>query len=154
MLIYLAGAIERAPDLGVGWRRAITPFLKEELGHRVFDPCIEENHVLSVHEFAEFRDWKRTDLKRFRQTMRKLIDTDLNQIAREVDYLICLWDEYVLGGGGTHGELTLAYYNRIPVYMVTEMPQTEMSGWIIGCTTEIFADFDALKAYLRKAYGE
>ena len=35
---YLAGAMDRVKDGGVGWRNMITPFL-ESLGVRVLDPC-------------------------------------------------------------------------------------------------------------------
>ncbi len=38
MRTYLAGAMDRVPDGGVGWRNRITPMLKS-LGVTVFDPC-------------------------------------------------------------------------------------------------------------------
>jgi len=69
-----------------------------------------------------------------------------------VDYIICLWDEYVLHGGGTHGELTMAFWHNIPVYMVTKIPVQKMSSWIIGCTNRIFDNFEELKVFLRKKY--
>ncbi len=152
MLVYLAGAIEHAPDGGKGWRENITPFLVDSLRHRVFNPCIEENHILTADEFRHFREWKATDLPRFRQTVRKLIDTDLQMLINQIDYVICLWDQYVLNGGGTHGELTLAYYHRIPIYMVSRIPLQKMSSWILGCTTEVFKDFNSLQSFLLRRY--
>jgi hypothetical protein len=41
MFFYLAGSIEYSPDLGKGWRAAITPVLKA-LGHEIYDPAEDE----------------------------------------------------------------------------------------------------------------
>ncbi|MGH1365392.1 MAG: hypothetical protein ACRBF0_17655 [Calditrichia bacterium] len=146
--VYLAGAIENAPNEGKAWREKLTPFLEDIIGHQVFNPCVEENHLLTAEEFLEFRNWKVSDLPRFRRTMRKIIDTDLGALAGKTDYLVCLWDEHALKGAGTHGELTLAYYLNLPVYMVSTVPREEMSSWIVGCTTELFSHFEDLRAYL------
>jgi len=55
-------------------------------------------------------------------------------------------------GGGTHGELTVAYVNKIPVYLVLGVPLQDISGWIIGCATQIFTDFSSLKEFLLQTY--
>lgn len=152
MYVYLAGAMEHAPDHGAGWRREISRFLTDRLHHRVYNPCEEERFVLTSEEAQNFRRWKHGDLQRFRKTIRKIIDADLRVLISEVDYIICLWDEYVTLGGGTHGELTLAYHHQIPVYMVSDMPRSRISSWIIGCTTEMFADFQELQNFLSKRF--
>ena len=38
MRTYLAGAMDRVKDGGVGWRKNITPLLKQ-MGVTVLDPC-------------------------------------------------------------------------------------------------------------------
>ena len=148
MKIYLAGAIEAAPDDGTTWRSEITQFLSERLSWDVFDPSRHEQDFLTEYEKANFRSWKTTDINKFRPVISKIIDRDLNQLLNECDAVICLWDEYVIPGGGTHGELTLAYEHKMPVYLVLGMPIQKVSSWIIGCTTEVFDSFDALKKYL------
>jgi hypothetical protein len=152
-LVYLAGAIEHAPDAGAEWRRNLTRFLIEELNHQVFNPTLEESHVLTPEEFRHFREWKTVDLPKFRRVVHRIIKTDINTLINKVDYIICRWDEYVLKGGGTHGELTMAFWNNIPVFMVTDIPLEKMSSWIIGCTTEIFPDFDSLKQFLLSRFS-
>lgn len=152
MVAYLAGAMEFAPDLGAAWRKDISEFLISELDHQVFNPCIEQAHVLTPEEQRFFRTWKDSDLKRFRTTVRKIIQKDLNTILNKADYIICLWDEFVLNGGGTQGELTMAHFHNIPVYMVSEIPASKISSWILGCSTELFADFESLKEFLRKEF--
>jgi len=56
--IYLAGAIEAAPDDGKAWRRDIAQFLDSELGIEVFDPSQHEQDFLTLEEKDNFRQWK------------------------------------------------------------------------------------------------
>ena len=73
MLAYLSGSIEFADDGGKAWRRELTPFLRQTLGHQVYDPAEDERKNLTGEEVAYFRGWKTTDPERFRQTVRKII---------------------------------------------------------------------------------
>ncbi|RMF58179.1 MAG: hypothetical protein D6748_09445 [Calditrichaeota bacterium] len=145
--------MEHAPDGGKAWREQLTPFLTQTLKHTVFNPCVEESKILTPEESRYFRRWKSEDLNRFRKTVRKLIEKDLNTLLNEIDYVICYWDQYVLNGGGTHGELTMAYFHNIPVYMVTPFPLDQISSWILGCTTEVFSNFEDLKSFLHQKYS-
>jgi len=154
MKAYLAGAIEHAPDRGQAWREAMVAFLQAELGHTYYNPLVEENKYLTPAELATFRTYKESDLPRFQAIVRKLIRGDLQALMNEIDYIICLWDVYAMKGGGTYGELTVAFYRNIPVYMVTTLPVREISGWILGCTTAIYPDFPQLQQALRAKYGQ
>src|SRR5208282_1818147 len=89
MLAYLCGPIEFSSDGGKMWRRKLTPFLRDELGHRVYDPAVDEKKNLTDEESANFRQWKAADTDRFRRTVRKIIQYDLDQIENKADYLIC-----------------------------------------------------------------
>jgi hypothetical protein len=152
MLAYLCGAIEYSPDHGKAWRAEITPFLKS-MGHEVYDPALDEKKNLSDEEVREFRTWKVTDLHRFQGTIRKIIDYDLDWIENRCDYIVAFWDEYAGRGAGSQGELTVAYRRGIPVYLVTGVAVAQISGWILGCATEVFRDFAELKNYLALKYG-
>jgi hypothetical protein len=92
MLAYLCGPIEFASDGGKMWRRKLTPFLREDLGHRVYDPAEDEKKNLTDEEAAKFREWKKTDVERFRRVVRKIIQFDLDLIENKADYLICHLD--------------------------------------------------------------
>ncbi len=148
MLAYLCGAIEYSPDHGKAWRAEITLFLREQ-GHEVYDPALDEKKNLSDEEVRDFRKWKATDLARFQATIRKIIDWDLEWVGRKSDFIVAYWDEYSGRGAGTQGELTLAYSRGIPVYLVTAVPVAQISGWILGCATEVFTSFEELKHRLR-----
>ncbi len=147
MLVYLCGAIEYSPDHGKAWRAEITSFLRE-LGHDVYDPALDEKKNLSEEERRYFRQWKASDLPRFQETIRKIIAYDLDLVERKCDAIVAYWDEHAGRGAGTQGELTVAHRRGIPVYMVTAVPVEKVSGWILGCASEVFSNFEELKAHL------
>jgi len=149
---YLAGAIEHAPDGGITWRRQIEREL-DRLGHTYYDATLVEANLLSPQEKCSFSLWKRTNLNRFRHAMRKIIDHDLGQLLDRADYVIAYWDEWTRLGGGTQGEITLAYQKGIPVYLVTTMPVEKVSGWVLGCCEAVFPDFPSLVAFLKSTYS-
>jgi hypothetical protein len=149
MLIYLSGSIEYAADLGKSWRAELTPFLLQ-LGHTVYDPAADEKKNLADEEVREFRKWKAADLPRFQAVLRKIIAWDLDWIDRS-GCVICYFDEAAARGAGTQGEVTHAHRAGIPVYLVPGMPVEKISGWVLGCASEVFADFGALrKAFTTK----
>lgn len=144
---YLSGAIEYAPDHGKAWRALVTEKLMV-LGHSAYDPALDEKKNLSEYEREHFRSWKRSDLPRFQQVLRKIIAYDLDWIEQKTDYVICFWDEFAQRGAGTQAELTFAHRLGIPVYLIAGMPVDQISGWILGCSNEVFTDFDSLNAFL------
>jgi len=58
----------------------------------------------------------------------------------------------VFKGAGTHGEVTLAFQHNVPVYLVNQIPLIDLSGWIMACSSEIFNNFEELKAFLLEKY--
>src|SRR5215469_14590749 len=91
MLVYLCGPIEFAPDGGRLWRRKLTPFLDNDLGHRVYDPAEDEKKNLTDEEAHNFREWKQTDVERFRRAVRKIIQYVLRAVRAVVRGLIDAW---------------------------------------------------------------
>lgn len=152
MLVYLSGSIEYAPDKGKSWRASLAPLLRS-LGHEVYDPALDERKNLTDEEVRRFRTWKVANPQRFRLTIRKIIDWDLDWIEHKCDYVIAFWDEFAQRGAGTGAELSFAYRRGIPVYMVAGMPREQISGWILGCATEVFSNFDELKQFLTSKYA-
>jgi nucleoside 2-deoxyribosyltransferase len=153
MLAYLCGPIEFARDGGRLWRRKLTPFLREALGHRVYDPAEDEKKNLADEEIANLRAWKSSDPERFRHAIRKIIAFDLDLIENQADYVICFWDGGGAQGGGTSAELTIALRKGIPIYLVTPLPLDQVSGWMIGCADQVFSSIEALKDFLAARYS-
>lgn len=152
MRAYLSGSIEYSPDLGKGWRARVTPFIRA-LGHEVYDPAADEKKDLTDEEVREFRGWKTTDLERYQATLRRIIAWDLDYIQTRTDYVVCYWDAAAVRGAGTQGELTFAHRCGIPVYLVLGMPVRVVSGWILGCATEVFVSFPELQSFLTSRYA-
>jgi hypothetical protein len=152
MRVYLSGGIEYSPDHGRKWRADLAPLLRD-LGHQPYDPADDEKKSLDDEEISVFREWKSTDLPRFQRAVRKIIEFDLDRLENHTDYVICFWDEGATKGAGTHGELTISFRRRIPVYLVLGLPRERVSGWILGCATEVFEDFESLAQFLRAKYA-
>ena len=154
MLAFLCGGMEFSPDGGREWREHARLWIEENLHHRIFDPTVEARLILTAEELENFQSWKTTDIERYRQLMRFIIRHDLDVMANQADYVICYWDEAAVRGGGSHSELTMAHHKGVPVYLVTEMPVEEISGWVLGCADKIFPDFEQLQSFLVSTYGE
>ena len=87
-----------------------------------------------------------------KKIIRKIISVDLEAVVKHADYLIVKWDTSVFRGGGTHGEVTMAYWLGKPVYLVNSLPIDDISSWIFSCSEEIFDGFESLKKRLEKIY--
>jgi len=153
MIAYLSGAMEYADDEGEGWRKNLTEWLTSNLDHSVINPVEESRLIISNTDSHDYRNWKETDLVRYKNFINKFVMRDIEAVTKEANYIICLWNKEVFKGAGTHGEVTLAFEHSIPVYVVNQIPLTDLSGWIIACSTEIFENFEELKLFLLSKFG-
>ncbi|HEX3155260.1 MAG TPA: hypothetical protein VHV32_11575, partial [Candidatus Angelobacter sp.] len=87
-------------------------------------------------------------LPRFRRTIQKIIAYDLDLIEHHCDAIVCYWDQYAGRGAGTQGELTFAHRMGIPVYLICGIPVEHISGWLLGCATEVFASFEEFNEFM------
>ena len=152
MIAYLSGGMENAQNEGADWRSDMTNWLKGNLGHDTIDPVIETKKTVLAHGAEEYQDWKMTDYGKYKEFIRLLINQDLRAVIGKVDYLIVLWDESILYGGCTHGEVTMAYWVDRPIFLVNKLPKDKLSRWISSFSTETFDSFDELKKALLKEF--
>jgi hypothetical protein len=153
MLAYLCGPIDFSQQSGTLWRRKLAPYLRDRLGHRVYDPMEDARKVLSEEEIANFRVWQRTDLDRFRRAARKLIAFDIELLENRADYVVCYWDSDTAASGATPAGLTAAYRKGIPVYLVTSFPVEDIDGWMLGCSDQVFSSIEDLKEFLAARFS-
>jgi len=153
VIAYLSGGMEHAVNEGEDWRNKMTEWLQKNLGHSVIDPVKNSRQLVDETHSHDYRLWKNSDGEKYKAFIRQLIRQDLDGVINKADYVICLWDEGVVKGGGTHGEVTIAYHYNIPVYLVNTLPFDELSGWIFSCCTEVFPDFTNLKKRVLELYG-
>jgi len=152
VITYLSGVMAHADNDKEDWRKEITKWLNESLEHNVIDSVIELKKLITDNNAKDFLNWKKSDPDRFIEFIRLAIKKDLDGIVKKADYIICLWNKIILKGGGTNCGVTLAYYNRKPIYLVNQLPIIDLSGWIMSCTTDIVNDFEALKKLLYNKY--
>ena len=152
MKAYLSGPIENAENDGASWRQDITLWLKNNLNHEVFNPVLETKNIIGHLNPSIFRSMKKTDPIEYKNIIRKIIKLDLEALINDSDYLIVKWDKSVLKGGGTHGEVTMAYWIKKPIFIVNSLPIDDMSSWIFSCSDFIFNDFKSLKKKLTQLY--
>ena len=151
MNAYLSGGMEYANNDGGDWRDELQRFLENELQHTVFNPTHKSKELFAErYNNVDFRKLKFENIERYTEIVRELVEIDSEEIAERSDYVICYWDESAAKGAGTKGELTLAKYFGKPVYFVSSMPLQEIPGWVLGCCTLLFTNFDDMKAFLRK----
>ena len=144
--------MENAKNDGADWRKEITFWLIENLNHGVIDPVVESKKFIKNYKEEEFRSWKQTDPKKYIDIIRIAIEKDLDAVINKADYIICLWDENVFKGAGTHSEVAFVYYHNKPIYLVNKLSINDLSGWIMSCATEIVNDFESLKVLLNNRY--
>ena len=152
MIAYLSGPIENAENDGAGWRELITQWLKNEIGHDVFNPVEATRDIIKGLSNEQFRGMKKIEPQNYKRLIRQIIDIDIEAVVEQSDYLIVDWNKSVFKGGGTHGEITLAYYLKKPIYLVNHVPLDDLSSWIFSCATEVFDSFDDMKIHLSSVY--
>ena len=152
MIAYLSGPIENAENDGADWRKSLTPWIKNTLSHKVFNPVIATRDITKGLTSSEFRNMKRSNPDKYKKLIREIINIDIEAVVNSSDYLIVNWNKSVFRGGGTHGEITLAYFLKKPIYLVNNVRFDDLSSWIFSCSTEVFDSFEDLKTYLIKKY--
>ena len=152
MIAYLSGPIENAENDGASWRELITQWLKNEISHDVFNPVEATRDVIKGLSNEQFREMKKIEPQNYKRLIRQIIDIDIKAVVEQSDYLIVDWNKSVFRGGGTHGEITLAYYLKKPIYLVNHVPLDDLSSWISSCATEVFDSFDDMKIHLLSEY--
>jgi hypothetical protein len=148
MRCYLSGAIDKAEDNGIGWRKTITPFLLR-LGIVVLDPC---DKPIDGY-FKEKKDL-------FDQLKRELRFDDLNTEVRKIrtldlrmvdisDFLITYINNDIQSCG-TWEEIGLANRQKKPVLMICQQGKENVPGWVWGMLPHqhIFGTWYDLKKYV------
>ena len=126
----------------------------KNLKHAVFNTTRESQRYLSRRfPSGGFRNLKHENVQRFKEIVRDIVDLDSREIAHRTDYVICYWDESAQRGAGTKGEVTIARFLQKPVYLVSEMKEEEIPGWVLGCTTNVFRSFRELEKFLLEKYA-
>jgi len=148
--VYLAGAMDRVPDRGNGWRDNITPFL-EEIGVVVFNPIKKptilgqednETHKLKTQlKLQESYNELSSLMKTIRSVDLRLVDiSDFLIVNLDLDVHPC----------GTYEEIFWANRQKKPIIIHMVQGKKNTPDWLFGTIPHmmIFSSWDEIKSYL------
>lgn len=148
--VYLAGAMDRVPDRGNGWRDNITPFI-ESLGIVVFNPIKkptvigQEDETTHRHKVKLKIEKKYDELSHLMKTIRS-VDLRLVDIS---DFLIVNLD-LDIHPCGTYEEIFWANRQKKPILIHMVQGKQNAPDWLFGTIPHemIFSSWDSIKEYL------
>ena len=142
--LYLAGACENLPDLGIAWRREVAAAMAE-VGLVPVWPAGLDGVVDGTTTVAEARAW-------FEGHKREVLGADIERMLRCSGVFLHVPD----AGKGTRAEVAVALAADVPVFVHAAIPpnwalatrRTSAAGWSgdLHCVLEIAAEELALAA--------
>ncbi len=153
---YLAGAMDRVADGGVGWRKMV----KEELnglGIIFFDPTdkpkclgIEDKHTRKIINTAK----EKFDFDKVARLIKPIRGVDLRMIDKS-DFMIVFLDKEN-NGFGTIEEISLANSQKKPILICQEGGKREAPNWLFGMIPHetIFSRWTDLIVYIRHIHED
>ena len=81
VIAYLSGPIENAENDGADWRKSLTPWIKNTLNHKVFNPVIATRDITKGLTSDEFRNMKRSNPDKYKKLIRKIINIDIDAVV-------------------------------------------------------------------------
>lgn len=137
MSVYLAGAIDRAPDDGVAWRKSIIQkSIERGLKLQWFDPCNKPKSLgndipgeigeekRKVKQFKKEGQWEKAKeiVHKYRRYDLRMVDTRDFIIAKiDPDIHLC----------GTYQEIFLAEQQHKPILAIMDKPFCEIPDWLM-----------------------
>jgi nucleoside 2-deoxyribosyltransferase len=151
---YLAGPIDAAKDDGVGWRRALKPWLNRR-NVQPLDPC-DKPIAYSAYKEIEGEKQKMKELKEsgryfeLTQQMRDIVHVDLRMV--DVSDVVIVYLDPSISMCGTYHELLNALQQRKPTLVVIEGGKAKAPNWLFGIMNFnfMFDSFDELKVFLKQ----
>tara|TARA_R110000824_G_C15125370_1_gene668507 strand:+ start:470 stop:1021 length:552 start_codon:yes stop_codon:yes gene_type:complete len=152
MRTYLAGAMDRVSDGGVGWRRKITPQLRA-LGVTVLDPCDKPAEVVREDDKtrSNIQAFKiREEYDRIREDYAVIRTLDLRCVDVS-DFIIASIDINV-HACGTYEEISVANSQKKPILIWCQQGKVNAPNWLFFMLPHqhIFGSINDLLEYLSR----
>jgi len=160
--VYLAGAMQYAPDMGAGWRNKLQKSLRK-LPFEFRDPVKLEPKKLKgkrVNRLPEgvnsWFEFKASNVERLLQRFdlygNKIMLADLIEVLK-CDAIIVYRDEHTRTSG-THAEVTFARIFDIPVLCICK-DYNKLESWFLWAVSRfgngrLFETFKELEAFMKK----
>ena len=155
MRTYLAGAMDRVADGGVGWRNRISPMLKS-MGVTVLNPCDKPVEVgiddrQTRGEIERLKSSRQYD--KIRKTYGVIRTLDLRCVDIS-DFIIASIDINV-HACGTYEEVSVANSQKKPVLIWCQQGKENAPNWLFFMLPHqhIFGSLDELLEYLANVHS-
>ena len=152
--VYLAGAMDRVPDRGNGWRDQITPFL-DSLDITVFNPIKKPTILGQEDEITHKLKSKLKKENRYDEVsllMKTIRSVDLRLVDIS-DFLIVNLD-LDIHPCGTYEEIFWANRQKKPIIIHMVQGKENAPDWLFGTIPHqmIFSSWDDIKNYLHEIH--
>ena len=149
--VYLAGAIDRVDDRGMGWRDMITPFL-QSLEIKVFNPITKPADIGLEDEDTHIVKTKLKKQHRYDELssmMRVIRSVDLRLVDIS-DFLIVNLD-LEIHPCGTYEEIFWANRQKKPIIIHMKQGKEHAPDWLFGCIPHqmIFSEWHEIQNHLK-----
>jgi len=141
--VYAAGAIERAPDHGVGFRNACHDIFRRTKID-IISPC-DFTYNKTCHTLA--KHGTENDILTHYKFSRMIVAGDLKAVA-SCDATIVNIDQYL--GVGTTSEATVAFALQKPLYgiLAKDYQVNQVSPWLLGTMTRVFSSLQEFRDFV------
>jgi len=147
--VYLIGAIDRAPDIGAGWRDRLSHKLKQfnlNIYNPLEKPCDQGNEMAFRAERQNLKDAKNYD--KLTEYVKEIRHIDLRMVDFS-DFLICYIDMDIFMCGSFE-EVTIANLQHKPVIVWCKQGKASVPDWLFGQLKHqlFFSSIDEVIDYL------
>jgi hypothetical protein len=146
--VYLSGAIDLDPNLGRDWRTALS-LLLSEVGIESYDPVKKQEEITGMST-GRLLTLRRRNEELFKDLTRRTMDKDLHVIANDTAAVVSVINEYARMG--TYAEIGLAYYLKVPIYVIAQGDSTHLSGWTISAARLTFSSLGVFERWVKREY--
>ena len=149
-ICYLCGPMDRVFDGGVGWRRMITPILKD-IGIGVLDPSdkpttfAQENKTLRSR-LDVLKQEKKFDIGKM--CMRDIAAIDLRMV--DIAHFVIMYMDIDIHMCGSYHEAFVAIQQKKPLLIACPQGKEQAPNWMFGVMPHqhIFSNWEALINYI------
>ena len=149
-ICYLCGPMDRVPDGGVGWRKNITPILKD-MGIGVLDPS--DKPTSFAQEDNDFRtaiNIKKLEKKfdNVKKSMRDIAAVDLRMV--DIAHFVIMYMDIDVHLCGSYHEAFVAIQQKKPLLIVCKQGKSFMPNWMFGVIPHehMFDDWNDMLNYI------
>ena len=149
-MCYLCGPMDRVPDGGIGWRKKITPILKD-IGIGVLDPSDKPTTFAQEdHDFRNKINIQKVEQQfdKVKKSMRDIAAVDLRMV--DIAHFVIMYMDIDIHMCGSYHEASVAIAQKKPVVIMCKQGKENLPNWMFGVVPHemVFSNWSELFEYL------